>query len=287
MDVKPLKMPAWDKFLKSLHNPETDVRIAVVGKYISLQDSYRSIYEAILHGAVANRRASTSSGSIRKTWRRSRKASTSSSRRRRHPGAGRLRRPRHRGKDHGHIPRAQQRDPLFRDLPGAAVRRHRVRPQRVRPGGRQLQGVRSRHAAPGHIAPRRPGDRPREGRHHAARRVPVLAQEGSRVRAIYGTDSVMERHRHRYEFTNRYRETFEKNGMVFGGIHPTINLVETIELPGHPWFIATQFHPEFKSRPVKPHPLFRDFITGGHRDTGRRNSRALMRHSKSIRIKID
>ena len=70
----------------------------------------------------------------------------------------------------------------------------------------------------------------------------------------------MERHRHRFEFTMRYKEAYEKNGMVFGGFHPRNDLIETIELPDHPWFIATQFHPEFKSRPVDPHPLFKDFI---------------------------
>jgi CTP synthase len=87
-----------------------------------------------------------------------------------------------------------------------------------------------------------------------------MLREGSRVRAIYNRESVMERHRHRYEFTNRFREIFEQNGMCFGGIHPQSNLIETIELTDHPWFIATQFHPEFKSKPINPHPLFKDFI---------------------------
>jgi CTP synthase len=87
-----------------------------------------------------------------------------------------------------------------------------------------------------------------------------MLREGSRVRAIYNRESVMERHRHRYEFTNRFREIFEQNGMCFGGIHPPSNLIETIELSEHPWFIATQFHPEFKSKPIHPHPLFKDFI---------------------------
>ena len=76
----------------------------------------------------------------------------------------------------------------------------------------------------------------------------------------YQVEMVEERHRHRFEFTIRYKEVYEKNGMTFGGIHPKNNLVETIELKDHPWFIATQFHPEFKSKPTKPHPLFKDFI---------------------------
>lgn len=71
---------------------------------------------------------------------------------------------------------------------------------------------------------------------------------------------VSERHRHRYEFNNEFRELFEKKGMVFAGINPERNLVEIIELKDHPFFVATQFHPEFKSRPLNPHPLFNEFI---------------------------
>lgn len=76
----------------------------------------------------------------------------------------------------------------------------------------------------------------------------------------YGTDLVYERHRHRYEVNNEYRGDLEKNGMVFSGLSPDSNLVEIVELPGHRWFLATQFHPEFKSRPTRPQPLFRDFV---------------------------
>ena len=76
---------------------------------------------------------------------------------------------------------------------------------------------------------------------------------------------ISERHRHRYEFNNKYRAMLEKKGMVFSGIYPKKNLVEIVELPPlkgecHPYFIAVQYHPEFKSKPDKPHPLFRDFI---------------------------
>ena len=84
--------------------------------------------------------------------------------------------------------------------------------------------------------------------------------ENSLIRKIYGADYAMERHRHRFEFTLKYREIFEKNGMICGGTHPKNQLVETVEVKGHPWFICTQYHPEFKSKPTSPHPLFRDFI---------------------------
>ena len=77
---------------------------------------------------------------------------------------------------------------------------------------------------------------------------------------LYQTQDIKERHRHRYEFNNSYKEVLEKNGLVFSGINKEANLVEIIEYPNHPFFIACQFHPEFKSRPTKPHPLFVGFI---------------------------
>ncbi len=76
----------------------------------------------------------------------------------------------------------------------------------------------------------------------------------------YKTSNIIERHRHRYELNNEYREKLEKNGMVMAGINPEKDLVEIVELKKHPFFVAVQFHPEFKSRPTKPHPLFKEFI---------------------------
>jgi CTP synthase len=83
-----------------------------------------------------------------------------------------------------------------------------------------------------------------------------------RTRAFeaYGVRRISERHRHRYEVNNEYRERLEKKGLVVSGVNPERNLVEIIELPGHPFFVGTQFHPEFKSRPLDPHPLYREFI---------------------------
>ena len=77
---------------------------------------------------------------------------------------------------------------------------------------------------------------------------------------VYGNTLIQERHRHRYEFNNKYKKLFEKKGMEFCGIYPKRNLVEIIELKNHPYFIAVQFHPEFKSKPDRPAPLFREFI---------------------------
>lgn len=89
---------------------------------------------------------------------------------------------------------------------------------------------------------------------------PCRLQPGSRAAATYGQSEVSERHRHRYEVSNRYREQFVANGLRLSGLSPDESLVEMVELPSHPWYIGCQFHPELQSRPLRPHPLFAGFI---------------------------
>ena len=91
---------------------------------------------------------------------------------------------------------------------------------------------------------------------------PCQLKKKSLAYKAYGASEVFERHRHRYEFNNKYRFQLEELGMKISGISPNGNLVEIIELEDHPWFLAGQFHPEFKSSPMSAHPLFRDFIAG-------------------------
>jgi CTP synthase len=96
---------------------------------------------------------------------------------------------------------------------------------------------------------------------------PVHMVPGTRARAAYGDqDVIYERHRHRYEVNPAMREEIERAGLVVSGRSPNGRLVEIVELPGHPWFCASQFHPEFKSRPTRPQPLFREFVgaAAGH-----------------------
>ena len=95
-----------------------------------------------------------------------------------------------------------------------------------------------------------------------------MIEAGSLAHRCYGRNEISERHRHRYEVNNDYREAFTRAGVVFSGTSPDGNLVEIMELPGHPFFIAAQFHPELKSRPRRPHPLFRSFVAAAvvHRD---------------------
>jgi CTP synthase len=100
---------------------------------------------------------------------------------------------------------------------------------------------------------------------------PCVLAPDTRAAAAYGAERVEERHRHRYEFNNAYRAAFEENGLVATGTTPDGDLVEIVELADHPWFLAVQFHPEFKSKPTKAHPLFRDFVAAAlqHREAGR------------------
>ncbi len=98
---------------------------------------------------------------------------------------------------------------------------------------------------------------------------PCTLKKGTSSRDAYPVVNISERHRHRYEFNNNYRKEFEENGMIVSGESPDGMLVEIVEVEDHPWFVGVQFHPEFKSRPVKPHPLFRDFIKASQGSGGK------------------
>ncbi len=89
---------------------------------------------------------------------------------------------------------------------------------------------------------------------------PCTLKSGTKARAAYGSETISERHRHRFEFNNEYRDVFAEQGMLFSGVSPDGKLVEMMELADHPWFVSCQFHPELKSKPIAPHPLFRDLI---------------------------
>jgi CTP synthase len=108
---------------------------------------------------------------------------------------------------------------------------------------------------------------------------PCRLTPGSRVQAIYGTSEISERHRHRYEVNNDYRDVLEQEGFLFSGLSPDGNLVEMGELPNHPWYVGCQFHPELKSRPMRAHPLFAAFVRAAmeRRDTMARATDAVQR----------
>ncbi|MFH2124015.1 MAG: CTP synthase [Pseudomonadota bacterium] len=97
---------------------------------------------------------------------------------------------------------------------------------------------------------------------------PCKLRENTLARTAYGMEEISERHRHRFEFNNDYRQRLEEKGLVISGTSPDNNLVEIVELAEHPWFLGCQFHPEFKSKPMRPHPLFRDFIAAAIKHKG-------------------
>jgi CTP synthase len=101
---------------------------------------------------------------------------------------------------------------------------------------------------------------------------PCAIKEGTLAHRIYGTSLVSERHRHRYEFNNQYLEQYEKGGMVASGCNPETGLVEIMEIPEHPFFIGSQYHPELKSTVENPHPLFVNFVAAARQFNERRTS---------------
>ena len=89
---------------------------------------------------------------------------------------------------------------------------------------------------------------------------PCVLKKGTKAFEAYGKEDISERHRHRYEFNNEYKKTLEDKGLVISGIYKKDNLCEIAEVPEHPWMVGVQYHPEFKSKPTEPHPMFKEFV---------------------------
>lgn len=252
----------WDSFISALRNPEKVVKIAVVGKYMQLNDAYRSIYEALVHGAVAN----GVELDIVKLDSEELESCSGDDMASMFDGVGGILVPGgfgNRGIE-GKIAAVryarENNIPFFGICLGMQCA--------VIEFARNMCGLSGANSTEFDPATPHPvislleeqeaiaekGGTMRLGAYHCE------FTQGSRIASIYGRESVMERHRHRFEFTMKYRQLFEQNGMMVGGVYPRNNLVETVEVPGHRWFVATQYHPEFKSKPVNPHPLFRDFV---------------------------
>ena len=130
---------------------------------------------------------------------------------------------------------------------------------------RWLRRVRPRDAASHHLQAPRTHRRRRNGWHHASRRTSKLEPEQLAAKA-YGATEISERHRHRYEFNREYEPILTGAGLRLTGTTPDATYVEIVEIPTHPFFLACQFHPEFKSKPLEPHPLFRDFVGASYKN---------------------
>jgi CTP synthase len=261
------KLEKWQTISRAIASPEGEVTIAIVGKYTGLKDAYKSLNEALFHGGIANR------VKVRLDWIESEIFE------REDPapylenvhgilvpgGFG------ERGSE-GKILAARfartRRLPYFgicfgmqmavieaaRDLVGIA----KAGSTEFGPAEEPVVGLMTEWMRGNELEKRRLGG-DLGGTMRLGAYTAVLAK-GSRVARIYGETQISERHRHRYEVNTRYRTRLEEVGVRFCGMSPDGLLPEIIELPDHPWFIGVQFHPELKSRPFEPHPLFASFI---------------------------
>ncbi len=250
---------AWNNMLENIKGPNGTVRIAVVGKYVGLQDAYRSIYDALVHGGIAN--------GLKVDIKRIEAEDIEN----------------------------QGIEQVFADVHGILVpggfgmrglegkisaikyaRENKIPLLGICLGMQcsviefarnvcNLKGANTTEAeqeTPHPVISMLDEQRRITSKGGTMRlgAYPCELSEGSTSLKEYGTKQISERHRHRYEFNSQYRNIFEENGLRIGGICPDRDLVEIIELKEHPWFVAVQYHPEFKSRPLNPHPLFTGLI---------------------------
>ena len=260
LKCKDADLSFWENdVLKRLRFPSKKVQIAVVGKYITLQDSYKSIYEALVHGAIANEAQliikKIESEDIEKN------------------DAGRYLKDvkgvlvpggfGHRGTE-GKIKVIQFARENKIPFLGLCLGMQTA----VIEFARNVCGMKGANSTEFDKNTKYPvisllAEQRKVKQMGATMRLGAYdcrLQKGTKAFSAYKKDKISERHRHRYEFNNKYKDLMEKNGMVFSGLNPKQNLVEIIELIDHPFFVACQFHPEFKSKPDRAHPLFREFI---------------------------
>jgi CTP synthase len=259
LDTPPANMSHWQEIVRKLIAPRHRVRIGVVGKYIELHDAYKSVYEAITHGGVANDCGvdieKIEAESIEKFG----------------PdkilkGIGGILVPGGFG----------ERGIEGKILAAQYAREHKVPYLGLCLGmqiatiefARNVLKLEGAHSTEFDVHTPHPviallDDQKQVTAKGGTMRLGRQACQlvlGSQANRLYGAFVINERHRHRYEFNNDYRQAFEKAGFVFSGASPDGKLVEVIEMPSHPFFLACQFHPEFQSKPDQPHPLFKSFI---------------------------
>lgn len=249
----------WIAMVQAWKNPKHKVRIALVGKYVSLHDAYISVVEALKHGAVAN------NSEVDIKWVDSELIS-----------------------DYNVNEFLSDVDGIIvpggfgdRGIEGMICAIRYAREQKIPYLGlclgmqltivefaRNVIGLEDAHSNEFsskttnpviHIMPDKEGITNLGGTLRLGA-YPCHLADNSKALKLYGSKTIEERHRHRYEVNNHYREVLQEYGMLLSGFSPDGRIVEMIELPDHPWFIGTQAHPEFKSRPNKPHPLFKGFL---------------------------
>lgn len=259
LTAEPLEIDDWHDLMERLRNPEHEISIAVVGKYAEHRDAYKSIYEALDHAGIANR------AQVRIQAIQSEQIERE--------GAARLLS----GYDGILVPGGFGERGIEGKVQAIEFARERGVPFlgiclgmqcAVIEFARHVVGLEGAHSSEFDKNTPHPviclldeqksvvdkGGTMRLGAQRAK-----LAS-GTKARECYGSDTISERHRHRYEFNNVYRQQFEAHGLVVAGTNEDGTLVEIVELEDHPWFVAVQFHPEFKSKPTLAQPLFSGFV---------------------------
>lgn len=255
----PCDLEEWKEMVKRIKTTGRGVKIALVGKYVRLHDAYLSVAEALRHGGIAH------SLSVEIDWVDS-ELLTEENVKERLSGCGGVIVPGGFGDRgiEGMIVAAkycrENNVPYFGICLGMQIA--------VIEYARNVLKLQGAHSGEfNSMSPHKVidlmedqyGNLPKGGTMRLGK-YPCRLLEGSRARKIYGAEQVDERHRHRYEFNNAYRRDFEKAGLTVCGFSPDCKLVEVVEISGRPFYIGVQFHPEFKSRPNRPHPLFAAFI---------------------------
>lgn len=249
----------WSEMVEKQKNFKESVTIALVGKYVELHDAYLSVVEALKHGGIAN------NADVQIKWVNSE-----------HVDSGNIRNML--AKAEGILVPGGFGD---RGIEGKILAAQYARENNIPYFGiclgmqmaviefaRNICGIMDAHSSEFNENTKHPvidlmpeqRDIDEMGGTMRLGIYPCKINEKSKVYGMYNDELIYERHRHRYEFNNEYRELMTNRGMVLSGLSPSERLVEIIELPNHPWYVGVQFHPEFKSRPNRPHPLFKDFI---------------------------
>ncbi len=266
-DARSPDLKRWITIEDRVRNPEGDVTIAIVGKYTGLKDAYKSLIEALSHGGIANK------VKVKLDWIESEifeneDPAPLSRARQRHSRSRRLRSSRRRGENQAARFARERNVPYFGICFGMQMA--------VIEAARNLAGIEDANSTEFGATKEpvvglltewlRGNERERReagGNLGGTMRLgafPASLAKGSRVSEIYGSTEISERHRHRYEVNTEYRAKLEDHGMRFSGMSPDGVLPEIIEYPDHHWFVGVQFHPELKSRPFEPHPLFSSFV---------------------------
>jgi CTP synthase len=266
----PLDLSRWSEMVDRIMNPKQEVRIAVVGKYMKHRDSYKSVYESLDHGGIACRaRVLVVRVEAEEVSARGAEALLGGVDGILVPGGFGMRGIE--GKIEAIRYARTSQIPYFGICLGMQCA--------VVEFARSVLGLENANSTEFD----KHTDHPVIGLMEEQRSVeqrggtmrlgawPCMLAPDHLARRAYGEERVSERHRHRYEFNNDYRRRFEERGLVASGTSPDGSIVEIVELRNHPWFLAVQFHPEFKSKPTKAHPLFRDFVAAAlaHRGSTR------------------